>query len=244
MKRERRRSIHEGLLAVSGLVSVLGLAACSTPAPGSTAYKQGTLGNGGFLFQCDDSVACDRWSTNNAKDFPTQIATGSTFHLTFVASQDQGDVFSGNAYPGSTLNAVAPYVSSGPDGFTMVKPGYGAVVVRQPDGAVIDYVTLKILKPDALVVYAAEYKGDNPPPVDSLSLKVNDRKSFRTVGQKDKSALAGSIRVEWTSADPNLLTVESYAGGVVNIVAKAAGTTTLTAAGAALTKAITVQVNP
>jgi hypothetical protein len=126
----------------------------------------------------------------------------------------------------------------------MLRPGYGTVVVRDVSGSVIDYVTLKIMKPDALVVYAAEYKGTNPPPVDSLTMKVSDRKSFRTVGQKDLNALAGSINIEWTSSDPNLVQVESYVGGVVNIVAKARGAATLTAAGAALTKTIPVTVSP
>jgi hypothetical protein len=225
---------------------IMALVGCSAqnPGPDSTSYKQGELGNGAFLFRCDDSVACDRWSTNNAKDFPDQIATGATFQLRFVASQDQGAVAGSEKYPGVTSQPLGPYVSSGPDGFTTLKPGYGTVTARDNRGFVIDYVTLKILKPDALVVYAAEYKGDNPPAVDALALKPADRKSFRTVAQKNLASLAGAISVEWTTSDPNVVVIESYDRGVVNVVAKGAGSAKLTAAGAALTKTVDVEVKP
>jgi hypothetical protein len=217
------------------------LIACGNPPAGSPEYKQGALGNGGFLFQCDDSVACDRWSDGNAKDFPSQIATGSTFQLRFVAAQDQGDLVA-NSQQGTTLRPLAPYVSTGPDGITTLKPGLGTVMARNAGGSVIDYVTLHILKPDALVVYAAEYKGTSPTPIESLTMKAADRRSFRTVGQIDKQALAGSIRIEWTSSDQSVIDVESYTGGVVTLIAKKAGTATLTAAGAALTKSVSVTV--
>jgi hypothetical protein len=217
------------------------LIACGNPPAGSPEYKQGALGNGGFLFQCGDSVACDRWSDGNAKDFPSQIATGSTFQLRFVAAQDQGDL-NADSQQGTTLRPLPPYVSSGPEGFTMLKPGLGTVIARNAAGSVIDYVTLRIVKPDALVVYAAEYKGDSPPPIESLTLASSNRRSLRTVGQWNKQALAGSIHIEWTSSDDNVIGVESYTGGVVTLLAKKAGTATLTAAGAALTKTISVQV--
>ena len=111
------------------LASVGMLAGCSSnPSSGSPAYKAGELGNGDFLFQCDDSVACDRWSTNAAKDFPEQIASGSTFDVRFVANGEQGIslIPNGSTYSGVTGEPVAPYVSTGPDGFLAKQPGFGA----------------------------------------------------------------------------------------------------------------------
>ena len=227
------------------LAGAMLLAACTDrPGSGSPEYKTGSLGNGGFLFQCDDSVACDRWSTNSAKDFPSQIVTGATFKLRFVANQNQGEVIGDDVYPGATMRALGPYVSSGPDGFTTLKPGLGTVMVRDSSGFVIDYVTLSIQKPDALVVYDAAYKGDVPTPVKSLTMKASDRKSFRTVATKQLQPLAGSIRVEWTSSNPAVVSVVSYSAGVALISAAGPGSAKLTAAGAALSMDIPVQVSP
>lgn len=227
--------------ARSLVVSALFLAACSTPFGDDDAYREGTLGNGGFLFSCDDSVACSRWN-NNAKEFPTMITTGSSFSLSYVASEDQGDVLVNPEYPGMTLEAVGPYMGQGPDGFAALKPGYGTVIAHDRDGRVIDYVTLHIVKPDALVVYDAAYKGTEPIPIDSLSLVANERKQYRTVGETNHEASAGSIRVEWVSDNPAVVKVESYKSGVVTLRAIAAGKATITASGAALEKTIPVEV--
>lgn len=223
------------------VVPALLLAACSTPGMGDPAYERGTLNNGGFLFSCDDSVACSRWN-DNAKEFPTMITTGSNFDLTYVASEDQGDVLVNPEYPGMTLEAVSPYMGQGPDGFAALRPGYGTVVAHDREGRVIDYVTLHIVKPDALVVYDAAYKGLDPVPIDALTLVAEDRKQFRTVGETNHEASAGSIRVEWVSDDPAVVKVESYKSGVVTLRAVAAGKATITASGAALEKTIPVEV--
>jgi len=227
------------------LLASLLLAACSASAStGDPAYKTGALGNGAFLFSCDDSVACAKWN-DNAKEFPTLFTTGSTFRLTLVANVDPGSPYvaiGSTANPGVTLEAVGPYVGSGLDGFAALQPGYGTVVAHDRDGKVIDYVPLHIVVPDALVVYDAAYTGDHPPSVDALSLQNGDRPSYRTVGEVASEASAGSIRVAWTAADPTTLAIESYTDGVVTLHALRHGTTTLTAVGAALTKTITVDV--
>jgi hypothetical protein len=239
-----RRSART-LLGWSAILSFFALAGCTgNPPEGSTAYKEGKLGNGSFLFKCDDSVACDRWSTDDAKDFPTQIALGSNFHLRFVADGQEGTTLNinGRRYDGITLAPVGPYVSSGPEGFAAVQAGYGTVYARDSNGAVIDYVTLKIVKPDELVVYQAEYKGVDPTPVTTIEMTVGQRQSFRTFGRYNHEAVAGSIRVQWKSADPDVVEVESYTRGVVTILPKKRGNTKLTAVGQALTKEIDVDV--
>lgn len=214
------------------------------PEEGSPAYKEGRLGNGSFLFKCDDSVACDRWSTSSAKDFPSQIATGSTFNLRFVADGQEGATLriAGKTYTGVTLSAVEPYVGKGPDGFSAIKPGYGSVVAKDAAGRILDYVTLKIVQPDGLVVYASDYKGVDPPRVQAIRASVGQAQSFRTVAEYKREAIAGSVRVQWESANPAVVQVESYTRGVVNIVAKGEGKTKLVAVGAALTKEIDVEV--
>lgn len=229
------------------VLSAFALGGCSgNPSAGSPAYKEGKLGNGSFLFKCDDSVACDRWSTDSAKDFPTQIATGSNFNLRFVADGQEGGSLDidGKTYEGVTLEPLSPYVSKGPDGFSAIKPGYGTVVAKDATGRIIDYVNLKIVLPDGIVVYKSDYKGTDPPRVQAINMSVGQTQSFRTVAEYKLEAIAGSVRIKWESADPTIAQVESYTKGVVNIVAKGGGKTKLTAVGAALTKEIDVQVNP
>jgi hypothetical protein len=241
----RTRSSARALLGCGAVLSLFALAGCSgNPPTGSPAYKEGKLGNGSFLFKCDDSVACDRWSTNDAKDFPTQIATGSSFNLRFVADGQEGDSLNiqGRRYDGVTLAPVGPYVGSGPDGFAALKPGYGTVYARDSRGAVIDYVTLKIVKPNALVVYRADYKGLEPPSVQKVEATVGQSQSFRTVAMYDGEAVAGSVRVQWESESSEIAEVQNYRSGVVSILAKAPGTTKVTAVGAGLTKTIDVEV--
>src|SRR5690242_6291368 len=79
-------------VGLAAVVAALALGCTvGNPSAGSASYKQGELGNGAFLFKCDDTVACDFWS-GAAKTFPEYVATGSNFQLRFVARSDQGTV--------------------------------------------------------------------------------------------------------------------------------------------------------
>ena len=230
---------------VGFILGALTLSACTNnPDLGSSSYKEGKLGNGSFLFKCDDSVACDRWSTNDAKDFPSQIALGSRFSLRFVADGEEGMSISidGRRYDGITLEAIAPYVGSGPEGFTPLKAGYGTVVAREANGRIIDFVHLKLVQPDGLVVYKAEYKGTNPERLQALNMTIGQTQSFRTVAEYKQEAIAGAIPTSWESADPSIVQVASYTSGVVTIIGKSAGKTKLKVVGAALSKELDVEV--
>jgi hypothetical protein len=254
------------LIVCAAGMALMGLAngGCNgNPSVGSPAYKEGRLGNGSFLFRCDDSVACDRWSTGDAKDFPDLIATGANFNLRFVADGQEGTItIAGTRYDGVTIEPVSPYVGRGPLGFASLKPGFATVIARDAKGYVIDYVTLNIVKPDSLVVYSAEYKGSSPVPVEKMTFTTSatssssssssstggtpitsgSRKSFRTVGQVSLRAIAGSIQVKWESADPTIADVESYSGGVATVIGKKVGTTKLKAIAGGLEKNIDVEV--
>ncbi|MBX3207431.1 MAG: hypothetical protein KF764_20455 [Labilithrix sp.] len=224
------------------------LAGCNdNPAPGSAAYKEGELGNGDFLFACDDGLACLPYK-GDAKLFPKQISTGSNFDVRFVAKGQQGTTVTidDKRYEGVTVQAVAPYVSQTPDGeLAAIAPGFGTVIARDSAGTVIDYVTLKIVRPDDLIVYDAAFdatKNREPPRIQAITLKVDEAPSYRVVAEYGGKAAAGSVPVKWESNEPDILTVESYASGVVNLRAKGAGKAILTATGASLEKKIDVEV--
>jgi hypothetical protein len=246
----RGKGLKATMVAAMALsFACMALSGCNdNPAPGSTAYKEGELGNGDFLFACDDGVACLPYS-GDAKKFPTAIASGATFDVRFVAKNQQGTsiTIDEKRYDGITTVGLAPYVSSGPSGFSASKPGFGTILVRDSGGTVIDYVTLKFVKPDTLVVYDAAYdvgRGKEPPAIQALNLKVDDASSYRVVAQYNRESIAGSIPVEWESESPDIVEVESYTRGVVNLRAKGAGKTTLVANGGGLAKTINVEVTP
>lgn len=227
-------------------LSIGALAGCNNPASGSPAYKEGELGNGDFLFACDDGAACLPYSGDAAK-FPAQIAIGSSFDVRFVSRGQQGSVITINdkRYEGIVAQPVAPYVSKGPDGFVAKKPGYGTIIVRDSKGTVIDYVTLKIVQPNDLIVYEASYdvsRGKEPPRIQAMNLKVGESPSYRVVAEYGAEPAAGSIPVKWESDDNTVVEVESYSRGVVNLRAKGAGKTKVKASGAALEKQIDVEV--
>lgn len=248
--RSRALRISGAVKTLAGAAALMVVAAVATgctgnPSAGSPAYKAGELGNGGFLFNCDDSVACDRWTTNNAKDFPDTVATGAAFNVRFVASGDQTSVdltINSPKYNGVIETPIAPFMSSGPDGMTTVKPGYGVIAARDSRGYIVDYVTIRIVKPTGLIIYDAKYKGDDPTKLETITLKKDETQQYRAVGEYDKQKIAGSIRVSWKSADSNIAEVVSYTKGVVTVKGKAAGKTKLTASGAALDQDVNVEV--
>lgn len=234
---------HSKLVFGLFLSAVLG--GCSDPDTGDEAYRQGSLGNGAFLFQCDDSVACSRWS-GAAEKFPKMIATGSTFQLRFVPNEAQGEVIDidGSDFKNFTVQTIGTTrLSPEPaGGFAAVAPGYATVVARDAKGSIIDYAAVHIVQPNGLVVYDASYSGDDPDSVLAINIKVDEDRSYRVVGERDLEAIAGSIRVKWESADADVVQVESYSSGVVKIRAKGVGKTKLIASGGGITKEIDAEV--
>jgi hypothetical protein len=222
--------------------------ACTNPVPGSDAYKEGELGNGSFLFACDDGLACLPYS-GDAQKFPKAIATGATFDVRFVAKNQQGSIIiiNDHTYEGVRTSGLGPYVSDGATGgFVAEQPGFGTIFARDSHNTIIDYVTINIVKPDSLVVYDANTGvsfAKDPPRIQSVSMAVEDRKSFRVVAARTNEPVAGSIPVEWSSDHPEYVEIESYTSHVATVHAKQAGTATLTAkGGGTLEKTINVEV--
>lgn len=216
--------------ALAACAMALGCSGITHPSASSPSVKKGELGNGGFTFKCDDSVACDRW--NNADEFPSDVALGSTFELDFLLRQDsRGFVWLKDAERGTTIEPVGKYINRGSSGFAAVEPGIATISARDQKGWLVDYITVRVARPTGLVVYDADYRGDDPERLATISLQNGDRRSFRTVAQQAGRTLAGLITVEWTSDDKNVVAIEGYSRGQVTIIAKGKGTAVLTAKG-------------
>jgi hypothetical protein len=205
--------------------------------------QKGQLGNGGFTFRCDDSVACDRW--NNADSFPDAVALGSTFEMQFYLLEGtRGFSYLKDAERGTTVESVGKYINRGASGFAAVAPGIASIAARDQKGWIVDYITVRIRKPDSLIVYDSEYKGDDPTRIQRITLsEKGERKSYRVVAQAGVEALAGMVTVEWSSENEDIVAVEGYSKGKVTIVATgASGTTNLRAKGASLEQVLPVSV--
>lgn len=235
---------------------VVGLAACAmtfaagcsggerNPSPSSTSVQKGQLGNGGFTFRCDDSVACDRW--NNAGNFPDAVALGSTFEMQFyLLDGTRGYSYLKEAERGTTTESVGKYINRGASGFAAVEPGIATIAARDSKGWLVDYITVRIRKPDSLIIYDSEYKGEDPTRIQRVSIaEKGDRKSFRVVAQAGVEALAGMVMVEWSSEDDSIVAVEGYSKGKVTIIAtgQPGQSTKLHAKGASLEQELPVTI--
>jgi len=230
------------------LLAVLVTAGCSLGSSKS-GEKPGELGNGGFLFTCDDSVACEKFS-NDATKFPSAVSLGAPFTVRYEPkSETRARLTLDNRAPESGIT-VAPVgsvlMSRGPDGFVGIKAGYATLASRDAAGRVIDYVTVRIAKPDAIVVYEANETvvPSAPARVQSLALDIGDRRTYRAIAQEKNQDLAGALRVEWISSAPDVVQIESATTGSVNVVARKAGSATLTVSGGTFQQLIPVQVSP
>lgn len=243
------------LIACAALAAACA-AGCTPTDPTSSVQVEGELGNGGFLFLCDDSVQCSK-SAGDVSRFPKAIAIGATFNVRYQlktdpslikitldrSSNDQGITVQPATLASSSASATKyQYISRGPSGFLGVQPGFATLVARDTKGTVVDYVTVKLQKPDAIAVYPVVSKVDPPPRVTSLDLTTGENASLRAVAQKAKQDLGGALQVDWTSDPPGLLSIAGQRGVTVTVTAKSTGTGTLTATAGGFTQTIPVEV--
>lgn len=237
---------------LAAIAIAAGLSACSSnPPTGSQAYKAGELGNGDFLFTCEDGAACLPYSGAAAK-FPQQIASGSTFDIRFVAKAQQGTTINtgSQTYPGVTITGVSPYVNSAPatGGFAAIKPGYATLYAQDSAGSLIDFTKpIRVVQVEELVLYDADkYKDENdaadkiPERVTSFEVTVGSAKTYRIRAEAGGQPLAGSIAVEWKCDDGGVSVANLANVGVIRGVTP--GTSVVTVEGAGVTKTIQVTV--
>ena len=228
-------------LSVLGLAMLAGCAVNPEPELNSAAPKEGSLGNGDFYFTCDDSVSCGSWYHNVSTVFPKAVAEGSVFHIQYQL-HSLGITLSDNV-PGQgyTLSTVGnAYLSVGTDGFTGVNAGIGTVWVKDPAGHAVDFTTITIAKPDGIVIYDGTETTDftDKP----FTIAKGELAEYRTVAQQKQENLAGVFQTEFTAADPSIVEVVGRTNGTTTLRGASAGKTTVTVAGAGLTKQIEVEV--
>ena len=169
----------------------------------------------------------------------------SNFEVFFIPKDTTFDISVNYDPPpdGTTIAGVGDsYINRGPEGLTAVKAGYGTIAAKDADGSLIDYTTIEIVPPDALVIYDGNYNGSSPSALDQVSMKVGAERSFRALARSHGQDLAGALRYEWTSSAPDVLKIERIEGSKVTVTAESAGTATIEVKGGTFTQSFPVEV--
>jgi hypothetical protein len=224
---------------------MLGAALTAGCSAADTGYKAGELGNGGFYFSCDDAVACTPYS-NDAAKFPKAVSLESTFQVRFVSktSADDTHITFNESAPdrGITISPVGEYISRSPSGLVALKSGYATITARDAAGRLVDFVNVRVAKPDALVVYPANESSQDPIRVDTVSITTNDSRSYRAFAKEKNEVLGGSLAVEWRVEPQGIVDVETTSDGKATVVGRTPGIATLFATGGTFEQQITVEV--
>jgi hypothetical protein len=222
-------------------VLVVGAGACADMAPSSPSYKPGELGNGGFQFTCDDSVACNKF--NAAQEFPNTVAQGASFTVRYVPRDATQTKPGSNA--GITTSPVGTtFLSTGPDGLVGVRAGVGTITARNAQGSLVEFTAIKIERPDAIVVYDGEYTGTTTPvTIDKVTLKVNEVKTLRALARRTGHDLAGLLTYEWSTDTSSVVKVDTVTNGKVTLVGKSAGSAKIIVKGGSFEQDVPVEVS-
>lgn len=234
-----RASRSRGFLRAAVGAALVGLGGCGSGLDASSpAFKAGELGNGGFSFTCDDSVACNKY--NAAAQFPEAVAQGATFRVRFVP-RDASSTSAGSG-AGITVSPVGKdFVTVGTDGLSGGRTGTGIITARNAKGALVEFTPIKIEKADAIAVYDGEYVGNNPVTLDRVTMRLNERKTLRALARRSGRDLAGLLRYEWSVAG-GAVAVGRVTDGKVTLDAKSVGNAVVTVAGGAFKQEFSVEV--
>lgn len=192
------------------LLSLFSLLAGCSSAAGIPETGNGELHQGTFVYACSSNADFECGATTaTAPALPSGIAVGSNFDLRFVS-----------AVP-TKLEPSASFFTVDIDGtFHATRAGYGVVLVKDESGNVVDFVNLHVK-----TIASLEIDGLEP----GTSLTVGETRTitaaaFDSVGVH----LAGTLPLEWESADEDIATVtvtdSNRALGSATLHAVAAGT--------------------
>jgi hypothetical protein len=176
--------------------SFLGLAALGACTLTPDESKSGTLGNGSFSYDCINAQDpyCPDASTLDMQPFPSAIAYGGRFNLTYTPTDP-------TTYPSVTIQPVSSdfFVSQG-DVFGALRVGTPWFVAYTQDGKVVDLTSVTVA-PIAAVQVADTAAG-------SADL-VGTTHTFGATAQGALGQpLAGEVLYSWSSSDPSVAAIQ------------------------------------
>jgi hypothetical protein len=227
------------LSSSSWVAAALALVACTPDPPNAPPVGNGALGDGTFAYSCatpGDAFCSDAAGADpGAAQLPAGIAADATFGLAFTGAPGTG---AGT----TTLAPDAAFFDVAPDGTLHAKAvGYGAVLARDTNGNVVDFVNLEVHLVSSLAIH------DAPP--SGAAISVGAALPIRAEALDATSApLAGTLAFQWESSDTTILTVTAVdtdqKRGGATLHAIAPGTAHVHVFASNTTGTVDVQVTP
>lgn len=191
--------------------------------PRTSASVGGELGQGRFVYRCDNSIA-DCNPQGDATVFPDAVVSGGTFELEFLPENQD--------ITGITLeSASSEILEKSPKGFTGQKAGFGTVLAKDSSGRIVDFRSVEIVIPDHIGVYESAAEGRRPDAPDFLitvELELDKTRALRALGRTDTGdPLAGVVGYEWSTDNKEIATIETFSRDSVTIKGRKEGTTQL-----------------
>lgn len=201
---------------------------------GCVPSTEGELGAGQFTYECKEETydaACAD-SLSNQSNMPAKVAVGAPFEVVFWS----GD----STEPGQSavISASQSILARQGQSFVFAKPGFGAILAREPSGTVVDFLHVKGAPVDHLTLFEA---GKLVP--DTLEMALNDTLVLYVEPMDaTESVLAGAIDLVWSVNGAAVkLEADPYDKNVTTLVANDPGSVQVSVTGAGV--AATVQVN-
>jgi len=107
----------------------------------------------------------------------------------------------------------------------------------------VDYVVLRIAKPDTLVVYDAQ-NTSSPSRIDTIKLAPNAAAASAPSRRRRRRTSPAASRSNDLDETTNVIDVESATDGKRNVVARSSGTAKLVATGGTFVQEVAVEVSP
>lgn len=217
-------------LAFALLTATAALGGCLNEADPIVEETDGVLGLGTFRWGCTSNAD----TTCGTGDFPTAVALGGRFDLSFIGSTDlPEEVRLRDIQPASRDR-----ISQIPE-FNAVVEGRVSMSAMSSRGELIDFVTLTVLPVDQLSLSLAQeddhedvscgfiYCQEIPPPGPmeggDVAMYVGDSPRVQTMPYANGSRLAGTLDYQWESLTPDLLRVGNVQGREAQLWANGEG---------------------
>jgi hypothetical protein len=209
-------------------LAALSLFACSTP-PGLPTNGNGELHQGTFLYACSSAADATCPAGIAPKTLPSGIAIGADFELRYTPTSPTK----------TSLEPTRDFFSVDASGrFRAKRSGYGAVLVKDERGGVVDFVNLRVKAIASLAIAGIDENAN----LAVAQTRVLSAAPLDTAGDP----LAGTVPLEWESSDPSVVTVtttdDDRARGSATLRAIGAGTARIRVISGTATSTVSVRI--
>jgi hypothetical protein len=190
--------------------------------------ESGELGAGAFTYRC--AGVSDPYCTDGeASEFPRALAVGAAFRLDYETSDGIPAIVEGGSDALVTTD----------DHFSLGRAGYVAVIARDGAQRVVDLMHLRG-RDVASIELAVDEGGEDG----DVRLAAGERTTIHaTPTDADSAVLGGSLEYAWTVDDPTIAAwMATDRGNAIEVVAVAAGLTSVTVTAGERTEVVTIRV--